>query len=178
MSDPTRLKPSEVFAVRLRETRIARRISQTELARLVTERGVPMSKAAVLRVENRERGLSLDEALALTMALNAVPAYLLSPPEGTVVAVNDSFAMDGAGIREWLRYGLWNWEPAPDEGHEDGKRHAFQRNLAALALALVDAVRGNDKAGLRDAERSIIREVARRQKELEIAQEEETADAS
>ena len=172
MPDTQRMRPSEVFAVRLRETRKARNLTQAELAFKIESTGTPMSKAALLRIERGERGLSLDEALALAMALNAVPAYLLSPPAGAVIAVSDTFAMDGAGLREWLRYGLWNWEPAPDEGHEDGRRANFQRNLAALALALVDAIRGKDEAGLWDAERALIREVVRRQKELEHAQEE------
>ena len=110
---------------------------------------------------------ALDEALAITMALNAVTAYMLSPPEEAMVAVNDKFAMDGAGLREWLRFGLWNWEPAPDEGHSDGKRARFQRNLEVLAQTLIDAVRGRDRAGVKDAGEAIVAEVRRREKETE-----------
>jgi transcriptional regulator with XRE-family HTH domain len=155
------MSPSEVFAVRLRETRKTRRLSQGELARMVSERGVPMSKTAVLRFERGERGLSLDEALALANALNAVPAYLLSPPEGAFVAVSNSFAMNGEGVREWLQYGLWDWTPAPDAGHKAGKSANFQARLATLAQSLVDAVGGKDEAGVRTIVEAIVREVVR-----------------
>jgi transcriptional regulator with XRE-family HTH domain len=73
-------RPSEVFAVRLRETRKARNLSQTELARRMTNAGRPMSKEALLRIENGTRGLSLDEAIALIAVLFAVPPHLLTPP--------------------------------------------------------------------------------------------------
>jgi transcriptional regulator with XRE-family HTH domain len=157
------MKPSEVFARRLSETRAKRGVSQAALAKAVTEGGLPMSKTAVLRLEKGKRGISLDEALAFAApgALNAVPAYLLSPPEGAVVAVRDGFGFDGEGIREWLQYGLWNWTPAPDQGHKAGRDAHFQERLAMLAQSLVDAVGGKDAAGMRTIESAIIREVVR-----------------
>ena len=83
------LRPSEIFARRLREVRTARGESQETLAQTMTERGAcPLSKAALLRIEKGKgfdeggRGLSLDEAIALAAVLNAAPAHLLTPPEG------------------------------------------------------------------------------------------------
>lgn len=163
-----RMRPSEVFAMRLKETRRARDMTQAELAYRLTERGVPMSKGALLRIEKGERGLSLDEALALTAALNAVPAYMLTPPEGAWVQLDDNIATDGAGLREFLRYGFpWNPDPVPDEAHDEVQREKFQLNLARHALALVDAVRSKDKAGITDAGKAIVAEVKRREAERE-----------
>jgi transcriptional regulator with XRE-family HTH domain len=158
MADRT-MRPSEVFAGRLRETRQARGLSQAELARRLTDAGRPMSKAALLRIESGERGLSLDEALALAHGLNAVAAHLLSPPNGAFIALTDSFALDGSGLRDWLRYGLWSWEPAPDEGHREGERANLEATLARLAVALTDAVNGNDKAGMKDVSWAIVETV-------------------
>ena len=118
-----------------------------------------MSKAALLRIESGERGLSLDEALALAHGLNAVTAHLLSPPEGAFIALTDKFAMDGSGLREWIRYGLWNWKPAPDQGHREGERANLESILTRLAVALTDAVNGNDKAGMGDLSLAIVRTV-------------------
>ena len=161
----TRLRPSEVFGERLREVRRARGLSQTELAYSVDSRGVPMNKAALLRIESRERGLSLDEAIAITAALPAAPAHMLTPPNDAYLKLDDKIAIDGEGVREWLRGGFPWVAPVPDEVREDSRRSDFQLRLAHFALTLVDALRGDDKVGLREAESAIVREVLRREKE-------------
>ena len=97
-----------------------------------------LSKQAILRIENGDRGISLDEALAIALALNAVPAYLLTPPGDALVALSDDGATDGSGVREWLRYGLWSSverRDPPDFARDDVQRERFQLDLAALALA-------------------------------------------
>lgn len=124
-----------------------------------------LSKQAILRIENGDRGISLDEALAIALALNAVPAYLLTPPGDALVALSDDGATDGSGVREWLRYGLWSSverRDPPDFARDDVQRERFQLDLAALALALVDAKRGNDQAGVDDAFKAIVDTVKRR----------------
>lgn len=166
MTDEKR-RPSEVFAARLRETRKARGLSQTELARRMTESGRPLSKEALLRIENGTRGLSLDEALALTAVLFVVPPHLLTPPGDEIVWLTDKVGVDGEGMRAWLRYGdafIAHSGDLPDELVAD-------RALAALgahALALVDAIRGDDKAGKLEAfhalEQTVLDERARREK--------------
>src|SRR5688500_17476466 len=83
------LKPSEVFASRLRELRISRGMSQAELAKRMTAVGRPISKVGLLRIESGARGISLDEAIALIAELHAVPPHLLTPPEGEYVWLTD-----------------------------------------------------------------------------------------
>ena len=141
-----KVRPREVFAARLRETRKARGFSQTELAHRMTERGHPMSRAALLRVERGERGLSLDEALALAAELFVAPAHLLSPPDGEFVWLTDRFGVDGEGMRAWLLHGddfVATWGD-----YQAGEREsAFGRALLVHAKAYIDAERGDDKAG-------------------------------
>lgn len=149
---PIGRRASEVFALSLRETRTGRGMSQSQLAGLVTKGGLPLGASGLSRIESGDRGISLDEALALALHLNASPAHLLTPPDGSV-ALSDNFAIDGPGLREWLRFGLWNWdtggEPTGDVGHEEGREAQSDRQLTSLALLLVDAARKRDNAALK-----------------------------
>lgn len=147
-------RPSQVFATRLRETRKARAMSQTDLAQRMTDGGRPMSREALVRIENGTRGVSLDEALALAAALFAVPPHLLTPPGDEFVWLTDKMGVDGEGMRAWLRYGdafIAHSGELPDELVAD-------RALATVAVhahALVDAIRGDDKAGKLEAFRAL-----------------------
>lgn len=157
---PTTMRPAEVFALRLRETRGDRGLSQAELAQRITESGRgPLTPSALSRIESGERGISLDEAIGLAMELNASPAHLLTPPADAMLSVNDRWAMDGAALREWLRYGLWNWdtgeEPTGDVGHEEGLKADSDRRIVRLAEALLDAARIRDKEAQAYAIRAI-----------------------
>jgi transcriptional regulator with XRE-family HTH domain len=145
MADDQR-RPSEVFATRLRETRKARGFSQTELAQQMTEQGQPMSKAALLRIENGERGLSLDEALAFAAVLYAVPAHLLSPPDDAIVRLTDKLGVDGEGLRAWLVHG-YEFIATASDYHRGERAKSLEKIVLANAQALVDARRGKDKAG-------------------------------
>jgi hypothetical protein len=50
------MKPSEVFARRLRDTRKACGLTQTALAQRATDEGRELDRAAALRIESGERG--------------------------------------------------------------------------------------------------------------------------
>jgi transcriptional regulator with XRE-family HTH domain len=139
-------RPSEVFATRLRDTRKARELSQTELAQRMTERGRPMSKAALLRIENGERGLSLDEALAFAAVLFVAPAHLLSPRDEETVWLTDNMAVDGEGLRAWLLHG-YEFIATTSDYHRAERAKALEKIVVAHAQALVDAIRGEDTAG-------------------------------
>jgi transcriptional regulator with XRE-family HTH domain len=166
-----RRRPSEVFAARLRETRKARGMSQTDLAQRMTDWGRPMSREALLRIENGTRGVSLDEALALAAALFAVPPHLLTPPGDEYVWLTDKLGVDGEGMRLWLRSGdAWiaHSGDLPDELVAD----RLQAAIAVHAQALVDAMRGDDKAGKVEAYKAIERTVL----EARAKREEESSD--
>jgi transcriptional regulator with XRE-family HTH domain len=162
------MKPSEVFGLRLRETRRARDLTQAQLASLMTENGIRMSKVSLLEIEKATRGLLLDEALALAAVLNAVPAHLLTPPQGAWVALTSKYSADGSGVREFLRHGFpWHigHDSVPEEARGEARLSSFQLNLARIALALVDARRGGDNHGVVDAVEALVAEVNRREAE-------------
>jgi transcriptional regulator with XRE-family HTH domain len=169
------MRPSEVFALRLRETREARQQSQVKLAQRMTDAGTPISNRAVRAIERGERGISLDEALAFAAVLNAVPAYLLTPPDKVWVEVTDVVSVDGAGIRAFLRYGFpWRLErgdgapprrprdetPTADAADES-RREEFRNNLARLGVAVADAADAGDIEALRRLGKAITAEVDR-----------------
>ena len=145
-----KMRPSAVFAARLREIRKARGLSQELLAHSMTEGGRPLNKAALLRIESGERGLALDEALALAALLHAAPAHLLSPPEEeALVWLTDQRGVDGDGMRDFLRFG----EPLAlsPEGQRARLSSSLEQAVIVYARALVDAVQGNDRAGQKEA---------------------------
>jgi hypothetical protein len=173
-----KLRPSEVFAARLREVRKARPgASQDALAQMMTDAGRPLSKAALLRIEKGKsfeeggRGLLLDEALALAVTLNAAPAHLLSPREGDYIMLTDNLGMDADGLRDWLALGLVGFEPAPESQKKDRLEADVRRRVAALAGALVDAYRGKDERGTKDAVEAIFRAVDDHRAALAAAEE-------
>jgi transcriptional regulator with XRE-family HTH domain len=171
-----RRRPSHDYAKRLRETREARGFTQTELAQLVSDAGQPISKAALLRIERGERGLSLDEALALAQVLYVAPAHLLSPPDDEQVWLTPSYAVDGAGMRNWLLFGDPLLLTPP------GKRVRARTELAfiveAHAQALMDAKRGNDQAGRDRANRELVAAIRDHQQEIARVNAEDERDAN
>jgi transcriptional regulator with XRE-family HTH domain len=156
---------AEVFARRLRETRRARGWTQAELAQRVTEVGRPLSRAAVMQIESGRRGVQLDEAIALAAVLHAVPAQLLSPPEGEIVDLHAKAGVDGQGMRNWLAFGS-PFQHVPDP-HRDELRRNLEAVLLVHAQALIDANRGNDAAGRAEAVKALVEAVGRHLAALE-----------
>ena len=144
----------DVFRTRLRETRIARNMSQDALAQAMRKAGYPMDKAAVLRIEKGQRGISLDEAFAFASVLYAVPAQLFTPPGDELVWLTRNMAVDGSGMRAWLRYGDAFIAHSGDLPEELWQDRAVEK-MAVAAIALVDAMRNDDKAGKVDAYHAI-----------------------
>jgi len=147
---------SDVFRQRLRETRTARNLTQGDLGALMREAGHPtIDNVAVLRIEKGERGISLDEAFAFASVLDAVPAQMFTPPGDELVAVTRNFYdLDGRDMRAWLRYGHAFMFAEGDLPEELSQDRAMARMVAA-AVALVDAMRNDDKAGKVDAYQTI-----------------------
>lgn len=160
------MRPSRVFGDRLREIRRDRKFSQTELAHRMTERGRPMSKEALLRVERGGRGLSLDEALALAACLHVAPAHLLSPPGEEIVWLTDKQGVDSEGMRAWLLHGD-EFIATASEYQRGELAKALEGVVLAHARALVDAQKGDDKAGVRNQLYALGRAALRYQKALE-----------
>jgi len=147
------LRPSDVFATRLREIRDDRGFSQAELARRMTEAGRPMSKAALLRIEKGTRGLSLDEAVALAELLGVAPAHMLSPPDDAIVWLTSKSGVDGSGMRNWLLFGDPLLLSPP--GQRVTLRLQLVGAIEVYAQAIIDAKKGRDRNGEQHAIRAL-----------------------
>lgn len=77
-------QPSEAFIQSMRENRRLQRITQVDLATLVShELGRTIDGPTITRIEKGQRALQLDEAFAIAKALNRTLRGML-PPELTV----------------------------------------------------------------------------------------------
>jgi transcriptional regulator with XRE-family HTH domain len=154
-------RPSHVFVKRLREVRERRNLSQTQLARLMTDAGRPLSKVALLRIETGKRGLSLDEALALAALLPVAPAHLLSPPDDAMVWPTDNLGFDGSAMRNWLLFG----DPLllTPTGQRAKLRIGFTHAIEVYAQAIVDAKNGHDSEGQKHATDALYRTIVEHQ---------------
>jgi hypothetical protein len=128
---------------------------------MMTNAGRPLSRPALLSIENRSRGLSLDEALGLANVLRSALANLLSPPEGSVVALTEKEAVDAEGLRNWLLAGVGFvvWPASPTDEDRTTLRVWLDSALERHAFALADAVRSDDKAGIFAAGKAIVETV-------------------
>jgi transcriptional regulator with XRE-family HTH domain len=98
------MRPSEVFATRLREVREAKRLSQADLAARLGELGVPVNRATVARTETGTRGITLDDALLYAAALGPSPVNMFLPlrsDDPVELAPNLSVRSDK--VRRWAR---------------------------------------------------------------------------
>ena len=179
----TKMSPSDVFRRRLRDARPRRRLTQAQLAERLTELGYPFSKTALVRLENlgddklKQRDISLDEALAITAALGAVPAHMLTPPKGVELALTSKHVVGAEALRNWLRLGA----PAllsgdvPDidsalylEGTTSDEAEAliqasFERRVARIAEDIAEANQSGDGAGANEGVHELIRQVLRQE---------------
>jgi transcriptional regulator with XRE-family HTH domain len=147
---PSRRKPSEIFALRLREFRSGQRVSQSELARRMTEAGYQMTKQAVLRIESGERKVTLDEAIAFSWVLEVAPISLLDPGDDSYIwpvagtgietpnfnnwfVLNDPYLLTRRGKRTKARIELFDRFERLAQGFLDAKS-TYAKDQAAGAL--------------------------------------------
>jgi transcriptional regulator with XRE-family HTH domain len=71
------LTPTQAFARSVKRARQLHGINQQQLAERLTEVGVPTTQSTVARVETGKRGVSLDDALAFSIALDVPLVRLL-----------------------------------------------------------------------------------------------------
>lgn len=101
MRDPKR--PSEWLARQLPVWRKRRGLTVEQLADRVKALGEPLGRVTITKIENGDRGISLDEGLLLAAALNVPPAVLWFPVEsGKRVAVTPKSNIHPHLAHEWL----------------------------------------------------------------------------
>jgi transcriptional regulator with XRE-family HTH domain len=106
--------PSDVVAARVRQVRIRRGLTVAELAERCKAIGAPKLTAQALyklegqrqREDRRPRPVTVDELLALALALNVAPVHLLVPvdgPEEPYQITETVAAVSRFAARGWIR---------------------------------------------------------------------------
>lgn len=101
--------PRDAFVAGVIEARKQRGWTQQDVAGRVAALGMNLSHATLSKLEAGSRGVSLDEALALSAALNVSPATLISGALAGIneIAVADSFALSSSAVKRWLCGQVW-----------------------------------------------------------------------
>jgi transcriptional regulator with XRE-family HTH domain len=95
--------PSEVFRSRLREVRRLKGWTQQELADALARAGLDLSAFAITRIETGNRGVSLDQAIAMAAVLGVSPLHMIVPLEDERVQLAPQLTVTTAEARAWLR---------------------------------------------------------------------------
>src|SRR5438105_3343021 len=74
---------TQVVGRNVREHRTRQRLSQDQLRVALGSRGIKLSRPTVAQLEAGKRPISVDEILALGLALGIAPHLLMYPPAGT-----------------------------------------------------------------------------------------------
>ena len=95
--------PSDVFRVRLREVRRLKNWTQADLAAALAGTGLDLGEPAITRMERGSRGVSLDEAIAISAVLGVSPLHMLVPLDDNGAQVAPGQTVSTADARAWIR---------------------------------------------------------------------------
>lgn len=102
---------SQVLSKQLPEIRQRLGLSAQAFAERAREAGLKFDRGTVSKIENGQRGISLDEALAIAAALDVAPVHLFLPREDDAkVQVAPNVTVEAEQARLWFRGG----RPLPD----------------------------------------------------------------
>jgi len=100
--------PGQVFARQLRRLRKKRGWSQKQLADLLQAQDVAINRATIARIESepdgtRAHNISVEDLLAVAIALGVNPVELFVPQEADEVLSVGKTKLTPAEARDWLR---------------------------------------------------------------------------
>jgi transcriptional regulator with XRE-family HTH domain len=96
--------PTEVFRARLREVRRLKNWTQADLAAALAGTGLDLGEPAVTRMERGSRGVSLDEAIAISAVLGVSLLHMVVPLEdGTDSRLTPRMSAAVTDARAWAR---------------------------------------------------------------------------
>lgn len=137
--------PTQVVARRVAELRARRGISAQKLADRCAEYGMPeLNRSVITNLENnRRQQVSVDEVLALALALGVAPLHLLIPTDDAArVAITPNSDVDAAYARQWvigerpLLDGDTSYHTeVPDGWHERAQQQRRELELQTMAYA-------------------------------------------
>jgi transcriptional regulator with XRE-family HTH domain len=91
--------PSKVLHKRLREVRRLKGWTQQDLAEALGRTGVDLSAFAIARMEGDNRGVSLDEAIAISAVLDVSPLHTLVPLDNGSIRQTPQLEVTAADVR-------------------------------------------------------------------------------
>jgi hypothetical protein len=115
--------PSDILAERVRDVRTKRKLTVPGLAERCAEHGAPqLTTQAIYKIEGQRksstrppRRVTVDELLALALALNVAPVHLLVPPDDSDAPypVTSKVTESRFSVRAWIR-GIGPIDPDAD----------------------------------------------------------------
>jgi transcriptional regulator with XRE-family HTH domain len=97
----------ETTIQRIREIRLARGMTQQQLAERLSVLGSPTHQTSVARVESGKRELTLYEAFQYAYALDVAPVHLFVPTDSDeLISIGPNMEAPPDHVREWIR-GNW-----------------------------------------------------------------------
>lgn len=133
--------PSSVFGQQVRAVRTHKGwTSQQHLAERLSElSGHDIDRSAIARLETGKRGVSLDEAFAISAALEVSPLSLMLPRDPSQpVAVAPHVTVTGKEAREWAR----GDEPLPGQDRQFFESESPEFWIEVLAWRRTQALYG------------------------------------
>jgi transcriptional regulator with XRE-family HTH domain len=98
------LKPSQIFAKRMRDVRNRRGWSMRDFSERLSGLGVKLSASQIAKIETGIRHVSLDEGIAIAIALGVSPLHLFVPIDKVQpVALTPKFTQAPTIVRAWVR---------------------------------------------------------------------------
>jgi transcriptional regulator with XRE-family HTH domain len=174
-------RPSEVFAEQMRIQRARKGWTQKQLATKLAKLGFAVHQTTIGKWESGERRISLDEALAIAVALDVGPAHMVAGSYSDVTFSHPNIALSpktapvsARQMRMWIRGQQPVWgqdekryytEVAPDEWL------AMQRpgvlGLLRAVHDLVDACADDDREAAVEIVEVMSEELERQRRALE-----------
>jgi transcriptional regulator with XRE-family HTH domain len=149
------MRPSEVFAKRLRDRRERTGRTQQQLAKDLDAVGVPMSRYVLMEIEKVGKRIALDDAIGIAASVG-VPLHMLTPPSGASLQITEHLSVAANDVREFLLTGA-PW--IPDVTHAERSRSAdelFNLEVERLAGALVDAKLDDNQIAAKEAREKLV----------------------
>lgn len=134
------------LAARVSELRARRGYSLRELSRRLGDLGHPLDPSTLLRLERAERHATLEDVLALALALDVAPVHLFVPfPPETPVAVTPTTSASAGHVRAWVR-GERPLEGVDKDTYRRETPAAWYERETGLEQRLADAMAAEDAA--------------------------------
>lgn len=92
-----------ILAARVREMRTRQGLTQQDLSERVHALGGALDRVAIIKIENGNRGVALDEVLLLAAALQVAPVQLMSPHARSAKVTLGNVTVSGNRLRRWIR---------------------------------------------------------------------------